>query len=302
MKISLFNINLVIWILPFGILSFGSSDDRAESLFRKHGCSNSHIRLAEAVADANGVPYYEDWSLPDPNEDAVRRRIRRSQMSSLRQTCEGFMKRKRIYYTKVVPGHVEALFQAFHSGVTLSETDVDPNCTDCRGYTLLHYAVMNVSDFVVEKLLEQKASVNIKNVVGNTPLHTACTVRPNDIVFSTRILSIISRLIKAEAQVNAQNNDGKTPLHLAVEHDQLSTVAMLLEGDINVEIEDKAGQTPLFIALRRMNLGIAVTLIKHGADKERADIFGQKSMDTMPMHIESNRCFVVALADALEKR
>jgi hypothetical protein len=73
--------------------------------------------------------------------------------------------------------------------------------------TLLHHAVFNGRDAVVQELLARKADVNAKNHGGLTPLH--------DCVHRGTIESGMM-LLERGADLNARNNEGQTPLAYAV--------------------------------------------------------------------------------------
>jgi ankyrin repeat protein len=73
--------------------------------------------------------------------------------------------------------------------------------------TLLHHAVFNGRDSIVQELLARKADVNARNHGGLTPLH--------DCVHRGNIESAVM-LLDHGASITARNNEGQTPLAYAL--------------------------------------------------------------------------------------
>ena len=86
----------------------------------------------------------------------------------------------------------------------LLEKGFDPNQRDDSARTALHYAR---TDSVVQLLIAHKATVNIADNNGATPLHTTA---------SAGLTSAVTGLINAGADANATDKSGRTPLHYAV--------------------------------------------------------------------------------------
>ena len=85
------------------------------------------------------------------------------------------------------------------------------------GY-VLHSAVRGGHGEIVNDLLESGASVNVKNVEGNSPLHLAAQMGKAEIV---------ELLLLHGADKDALGNDRRTPLFLAVSDGHVGTALAL---------------------------------------------------------------------------
>jgi len=112
-------------------------------------------------------------------------------------------------------------------------------------------------------LLENGASVRVRNKSGQMPLHLAS---------SHDLFGIVTSLLKLGADVDARDNDAMTPLLLALQSCRgTKTVQVLLEHGANVRVRNKSGQVPLHLALRHGVFGIVTSLLKFGADVDVHD-------------------------------
>ena len=104
-----------------------------------------------------------------------------------------------------------------------ADVDIKANQSNV-GNSPLHYVVQNQKmaaeqrKEMCELLLTQSADVNIENLKGQTPLHSA--VRVGDV-------SIVKLLIKKGANVNAKDKSGRTPLSLAEREGHTEIVELL---------------------------------------------------------------------------
>jgi len=86
--------------------------------------------------------------------------------------------------------------------------NVDVDQQDEIGYTALHYAAQNYLVDIALFLLEHKASVDVKDSYGNTPLFRA--------VFNSKGRGeMIKLLLRFGADKNLKNNHGVSPIDLA---------------------------------------------------------------------------------------
>ena len=83
---------------------------------------------------------------------------------------------------------------------------------------------------IVELLLENRAEVDIKNYLGNAPLH-----------YTTSEV-VVKLLLDKGANVNAKNNFLTTPLHLVTSE---AVAKLLLDKGAQVNAKNKDGSTPL---------------------------------------------------------
>lgn len=102
-----------------------------------------------------------------------------------------------------------------------------------------------ITDGTEQMLLEHLsagASVNIRDNLNNSPLHTA---------IATGNIDMAKALLKYGADVNAAGFKGKTPLHLSVISKNL--VQLLLRHQPNMSLQDDEGDTILHYLLRLPN-------------------------------------------------
>ncbi|HQU09705.1 MAG TPA: ankyrin repeat domain-containing protein, partial [Opitutales bacterium] len=104
-----------------------------------------------------------------------------------------------------------------------------------RQMTALHLAIINGYDNIVETLLHNGASPNIKNSEGETPLHMAIRLDKMDVV---------EKLMQAEnIDLKIQNNEGNTPLHIAIITGKEALARSLARADTEASlIRNNAGQ------------------------------------------------------------
>jgi FOG: Ankyrin repeat len=112
-------------------------------------------------------------------------------------------------------------------------------------YTALHYAVSNPlikNQEVAWYLMDVYANANIKNNVGNTPMHGAINIS----ILESR-LKMIQKLVKNGGNINAQNNEGDTLLHMIVQFRDTYAVTAILKAwgsIIDLNLKNKKGYTP----------------------------------------------------------
>jgi ankyrin repeat protein len=95
-------------------------------------------------------------------------------------------------------------------------------------------------------LIEKGAKVNIKNNLGQQPIHFIIQVSPSLPGSYEARLHLLQRLLDAGADINAQDDDGNTMLHLSVSiHDILWLEALLAKyGSIlNKSLKTLQGKT-----------------------------------------------------------
>jgi serine/threonine protein kinase len=144
--------------------------------------------------------------------------------------------------------------------------DVDINWRDCRGFTVLHSAVVvkdQLDDILFELMQFDGIDFNPKNQDDNTPLHYFCTYSTS---LNCRLIG--QELIKRGASVTAQNKNGETPLHKAIFNNKvrLFLVEMLLSKNAPPNAPNNDGDTPLHYAVRLYREDLVETLIKGGAN------------------------------------
>jgi ankyrin repeat protein len=135
-------------------------------------------------------------------------------------------------------------------------TGVDVNLADKDNLTPLHWAVTEIEDLELARLLLQRgAIVNLDNKDigrGNTLLHWSC---------SRGKTNAVKLLLEFGADVNQPGKDAYHPLHLAAKMGKIPLLKLLLEAGADAKAKDRQGQTPAEIA-RQNNRQAAVDLLQ----------------------------------------
>ena len=138
------------------------------------------------------------------------------------------------------------------------------NQMDKRGWTSLHYAVLNGRTDEVETLLAKGADANGTPTDGNTPLILAA--RDGNV-------EIAGLLLAHGADVNASGYSGRTALHAAASARSAEVTRLLLAHGANVNAWDKYWQTPLLVAATQGSAEVVEVLLAHGARPNLSDRF-----------------------------
>lgn len=139
------------------------------------------------------------------------------------------------------------------------------NNPDNNGTTPLMYAIyLNYTNMVIA-LLDHGAKIELKDKDGSTALHYASDRNRKDLV---------ELLLDRGADINAVREDGLTPLSIASLKGSQSVIRLLIEKGADLEIKHKNGQTALNLALKNGFGDIAEILIEKGADIHTIDSYG----------------------------
>jgi cytohesin len=126
-------------------------------------------------------------------------------------------------------------------------------------------------------LLEHNADVNIRNDLGEFPIHRAASPREH-----RGHVEIMQLLLDHGADPNARDKDNSTPLHHSSWWDRYSSwgkggygdtkgtvegTRLLLRYGAIVDAEDDEGKTPLQLALEHGRDDIVACLKEHGATR-----------------------------------
>ncbi|MBN3305929.1 IKBE inhibitor, partial [Amia calva] len=180
--------------------------------------------------------------------------------------------------------------------------------------TPLHLATYLNLPSVVRALVQKKASLELQDQDGNTPLHVACDQGRLDCAIEM-IRDLPERQLSAIVEIQnwrgenmftfgcaGQNNkirgcrrtfvtfsspecvfqegtSGKTPLHLAVELHDVGLVTLLLNKGANVDAAMYNGCTALHLAVGRQDAAIANLLCQSGADKMLRNMEDETALD-----------------------
>lgn len=122
-------------------------------------------------------------------------------------------------------GDVEKLRHLINHGLNVSE------CRGLNGYTLLHHAATKGHNAIIAELLKhQRIDVDVKNNIGETPLHLA--------VYAGHILTV-DQLLDFGADINATNDDSETCLFYAARKSFSPIIRLLVQRGINVNLKDR---------------------------------------------------------------
>ena len=139
---------------------------------------------------------------------------------------------------------------------------MNPNAKNEKGETALTYAIQYKDPKVIKVLIE-KADLNMKDDLVNSPIHLAVTTKKDE---------IFDLLLEKNADVNLGGQSGKTKnqtaLYAAVLKDREDFVQKLLEKGANPNIADSEGAYPLSEAVVRSgaNPQIVKRLLDGGAN------------------------------------
>lgn len=131
--------------------------------------------------------------------------------------------------------------------------------------TPLHEAGANKK--AAEVLISEGAYVNIKDGIGQTPLHHAANVfvfRGNEEV------EVVELLISKGADVNAKQDYGRSPLHLAAWGNRTKTAELLISNGADLDTKDKGGKSPLDYAKEKNNEVVALLQVALRKQEEMA--------------------------------
>lgn len=154
------------------------------------------------------------------------------------------------------------------------------NVRDKVGNTPLHQAVISGSVPITEFLIEKGADLNAINTQSITPLITAITNGKDD---------VSKVLIKKGADIG-KTVERNTPLHFAAWNNRTAIVKLLIDRGSDIESKNKLGYTPLgHIARSGGKFESARLLIRKGADINAKDPLGQTPLNNAIMYNEDNK-------------
>nr|AAF04263.2 ankyrin protein-A [Anaplasma phagocytophilum] len=117
-----------------------------------------------------------------------------------------------------------------------------------KGHGVLHLACIKGSDpSFTSSLMLKGCSLNIKDVDGNTPLHTAASSVGKNALGNLDVLCDKALI----ADVNAKGPGGNTPLHIATERMDHKKVEHLLSRLSDISVANDAGETVCHIVAKQ---------------------------------------------------
>ena len=143
--------------------------------------------------------------------------------------------------------------------------DVDVNELDNYHFPILHSAVMNGLDMVVNQLLNAGADISKADPKGNTLLHYAARKKQT---------GMAELLLDGGANLNKANEFGSTPLHMAAGCGHKNVVKLLIERGAQVDKVERSDVTPLHRAVYLNRREMVQILLDVGADPTKSDDMG----------------------------
>nr|AAC25095.2 ankyrin protein-A [Anaplasma phagocytophilum] len=117
-----------------------------------------------------------------------------------------------------------------------------------KGHGVLHLACIEGSDpSFTSSLMLKGCSLNIKDVDGNTPLHTAASSVGKNALGNLDVLCDKALI----ADVNAKGPGGNTPLHIATERMDHQKIKHLLSRLSDISVANDAGETVCHIVAKQ---------------------------------------------------
>jgi len=165
-------------------------------------------------------------------------------------------------------GHVEV-----YRLLLLHCRDENVDVQDFQGQSTFHVAASDGLLEVIQMLLERNADINIRDNVGETPLHG--TLEYINYKVADSFFDVIRFLLKYGADVDAQNNTHWTPLHRASCCGSIRATDLLLRHNANVHARNNEGRTALHYA---MQSEVARLLLEHGAEVDAQDGDGSTAL------------------------
>lgn len=151
------------------------------------------------------------------------------------------------------PAEIEEARKIIHKHLNLV------NSQDFKGRTPLHVAVENNFLNFCKYLLLKGAELSIRDVDGNTPIHTAAAFGDAGIDVSSLLLSVSPKSL-----VNLRNNAQETPLHVALNsgNECALTLQKLVDYGADITLKDRNGNLPVQVAVERGSQKVVSVMLK----------------------------------------
>ncbi|XP_055381265.1 transient receptor potential channel pyrexia isoform X1 [Condylostylus longicornis] len=184
------------------------------------------------------------------------------------------------------PGSIEVnlalLFSCWYkctdNAISLLENfSPNPNCTDSRGRTPLHFACSNGDAIIAKTLLDHGAEPNCWDKQNKgTPLHCAA---------SAGSVECILLLLKRKASINV-GIEKRTALHFAIDKNAVDCVETLLKYGADPNTPQVFTETPLHTACALGHTECARLLLNYGADVRSR--YGKRKLTALHLAAEDD--------------
>jgi len=146
-------------------------------------------------------------------------------------------------------------------------------------------AIKNKDEQAALELIEQGASLTVKDEEGNTPLSLACEHLP-------AVALVIAK--KPRVDVNTKDNTHSTPLMKASLIGYTDLVDILLQKGANIDEKNESGYTALYYACAAFHPDTAMFLIRKGAT------ITQHDLDRLVPHINTYKPSTTNMTEVME--
>ena len=141
--------------------------------------------------------------------------------------------------------------------VTSARAQVAPGAAEITRYSGLHAAAQQGDLAAVERLAASRASLEVRDALGRTPLHVATFAKQRD---------VIRALAKAGAELGALENDRYDAVTIASVADDEETLRVLLAAGASAKlVTSRYDGTALIAAAHLGHDGVVRQLIRAGA-------------------------------------
>lgn len=161
----------------------------------------------------------------------------------------------------------------------LLESGADIMAVTKNGSSVLQNAIRgrSATEELVNLLLCYGADINVADISGYTPLHSAAQVGN---------IAIVQLLLDKRPNIEAVSDDGYTPMLLAAQRGHKATLQRLLIDGANIKAETKYHDSALQLAIAGGHKTIFQLLIDHGAEIQQVCRCHQG-----PLHAATRRGF-----------
>ncbi len=207
------------------------------------------------------------------------------------------------FYTYAKPVDFSTIQKAIEKGdlqALKGIKDFPVNITDKLKKTPLHLAVGSENPEIVSWLIQQKALVNARTVIGKTPLHVAA-LRKNK--------KITELLIQAGGDIHNLDNRKNSLLHYAFysqkpEEKQKSfeLVSFLVGKKIKVNTQNKTSDTALHLAVTNGDLRNVLLLLNNGAKVELTNMYKQTAIHQLLAESQPPKNYKKLISEIMKKK
>ncbi|XP_023220588.1 E3 ubiquitin-protein ligase MIB1-like [Centruroides sculpturatus] len=151
--------------------------------------------------------------------------------------------------------------------------------------------IKTVSLEKVKAILEElvpRCNINLKDVMGNTPLHILAKGKEDDV-------ETVEIFLSGKPDVNVRNHLGETPLATAINNGNYKMALAILKHDVDLGIRDRYECTALHHAARKNSVLLVAKLLEKGSDVNAQDPRGDTAL-----HIAAGRGLVDVATVLLE--